>query len=186
MTNLNIDTGIIAALCSNCAGGDGIEACRRDGGCSCGCHLGSAQIELCEFETEPFTDAERGYLAQYNCRVLGIPDCFDVHCLDTIPGEFTVPDVTSMFRSYYGLLTEWRAALFDLTGDLKDDAGALSVAARRYLQMEAGDYIGARDAHRTLVIEYFLGHNEHGDKFDYISEADETLADWRDSLSQHP
>lgn len=192
---------ITITTCANCSGNpaDGGDLawtkCRENGGCPCACHLGSAQIEMCEFGTDPFTDAERAALARYNCRVLGVPDCFDCNELAGIPAEFTVPEVTGMFRSFYGLLTEWRTAIRTLHDDLielglnhtvpiSNPHGEafrimpVSLAAWRYLQAEVADYLAARDGHRTLVIEYFLGHDESGDKFDYIHQGEESLHDW--------
>lgn len=148
--------------------------------------IGSTTLEICEFETDPFTDDERASIARYTCRVAGVPDCFDVNTLAAIPGEFSVGDVIMMFRSYYGMLADWRSAVHDLRGDLTDlglhhgvpyayphgeafSVMPLSVAATRYLQMEMADYIAARDGHRVLIAEYFIGHNEHGDPFDYAT-----------------
>lgn len=157
-------TTYIGALCENCRGGDGFESCRRDGGCGCGCHLCLAQMESCEFDTDPFTTDERIDIARYNSRIGGIPDCFDCHTIDTIPGEFTLPIVLDMLRSYFGLLNEWREAITTLAEDLADGQ-PMSEAGRRYLGMELASWKQAQEAHRVLVIEWALGRDQYGDAF---------------------
>ena len=161
-------TPTTSTLCANCAGGDGFESCRRDGGCSCACHLSAAEMEMCEYGTDPFTADERGAIARYGCRVAGVPDCFDSPTLDGIPDEFSVGDVIGMFRAWSTMLTEWREAIRTLREDLTDGR-PLSVAGRRYLQYEMTDWKVAQEGHRVLIAEYFLGHDQYGDRFEHAT-----------------
>lgn len=123
------------------------------------------RIEACELETDPFTDDERAAIDRYNDNINGTPDCFDVNTMACIPDEFTIADTTNMFRSYFGLLRDWRGHLEALADDLADDGVSLSTAARRYLQYELTDWKTAQEGHRALVIEYLLGTDEHGSRF---------------------
>ena len=123
-----------------------------------------SRIQLCEFETERFTADERAAIAEFCERITGVPDCFDVNTMACIPEEFTIADTTNMFRSYFGLLRDWRGHLADLADDLADGV-TLSTAARRYLQYELADWKTAQEEHRALVIEYLLGTDEHGSRF---------------------
>src|SRR5260370_91197 len=141
-----------------------------------------AESEIVELGTEPLTQAERDAIGAYCQRIGGVPDCFDLvpeDGLGSLADEFTHAETPDLIRSWFRMLGEWRDAITVLAEDLAEAAAntipsiafppTISEAATRYVGHELLDWHQALEGWRWGTIEFFLGKDEHGYRFDQFA-----------------
>jgi hypothetical protein len=139
-------------------------------------------IEIAELGTEPLTQAERDAISAYCQRITGVPDCFDLvpeDSLGVLADEFTHAETPDLIRSWFRMLGDWRDAITVLAEDLAEAAGnavpstafplVMSEAATRYVGHELLEWHQALEGWRWGTIEFFLGKDEHGYRFDHFA-----------------
>lgn len=118
-----------------------------------------------EFETEPFTEAERTGLARFEAAVYesGLRDCFDQFDAQSIrhhADEFGELAVRSLLKEFAGYLQQWHLALDGLLGDMltcTSEYSRYSIAAGRYLEAKATQYHRTRQDFEYAVTVWMLG-----------------------------
>jgi hypothetical protein len=131
-----------------------------------GYSLGALQI--CEYETQPFTHPELDVIDRYDEAIAGVPDCFDCESGGSdliVPDGFTPTETVSMIQSHFTMLTDWRGDIDTLETELRDLG--LSTAAHRYVAQQMLSWSQAREGYRAAVINYFVGRDKHGSGFDW-------------------
>jgi hypothetical protein len=138
--------------------------------------------EIAEIGAEPLTRAEHEAIQAYCERVTGVPDCFDLAEDDGVghfPEEFTHEDKVGLIKSWFAMLGDWRAVITDLAEDLAEAAGnalpccswppEMSEAATRYVGAELFHWHKALEGWRWGMIEFFLGRDQYGYRFDHFA-----------------
>lgn len=111
-----------------------------------------------EHNTEPFTDAERLALGEYESGTSGIPDTFDiVDFTSTEADDSTEAEVKDMIRSYFGMLESWYDSLDRLRSDLSRADGILSVAATQYITEQANRWYHLLNLTRREACKWAFG-----------------------------
>jgi len=131
-------------------------------------------IDICEFETEPFTQSEHDAIRRYDQRIDGMPDCFDLSAdagVPPFPEEFTQDDKAGDIKAHFGMLGEWREAITALAEELAEahTGPGLSGAATRYVGNELLRWRQALEGLRRGTVELFLGRDEYGYAFDHFA-----------------
>jgi hypothetical protein len=138
--------------------------------------------EIAEIGTEPLTQLEHDAIRRYSERIKGVPDCFDLVPDDGVGGfgeDFTHDDTVKLIKDWFAMLGDWRSAIADLAEDLAEAIGntlpsiswppAMSATATRYVGSELLQWHRALEGWRWGTIEFFLGRDEHGDRFDHFA-----------------
>jgi hypothetical protein len=145
-------------------------------------------IERAEIGNEPLTGAEREAIKRYCDRIAGVPDCFDLaheDGLGSMPEAFTHAEMAQLIKDYFEMLGDWRSAIADLAEELAEAIGnivptigwppAMSGAATRYVGSEMLDWHRALEGWRWGTIEFFLGRDKYGSRFDHFAPRPEDL-----------
>jgi hypothetical protein len=119
-----------------------------------------------EFETTPFTAAERIAIHSYELTIdSGLRDSVEAVDLDHIRwhlGDFGTDQTRQMLYATARLFQTWHDALDDLLGDIltcTSEVTRYSTAAGRYVRAQAGDYHEVRQRFEHAVTVWTLGLN---------------------------
>jgi hypothetical protein len=119
-----------------------------------------------EFQTAPFTDAERCGIARFEAAVYaGLRDCFDQFDADSIRDhvtEFGELAARSLLKEFADYLQQWHLALDGLICDMltcTSESNGYSTAAARYVREKAGEYHRTRQDFEYAVTVWTLGRN---------------------------
>ncbi|WP_327724432.1 hypothetical protein [Streptomyces europaeiscabiei] len=134
------------------------------------------QLDHCQHGTTPFTPVEVDAIVRYARSLQGIPDVFAGLTADSIRSfrdEFGDPAALAMVRGDFRLIGQWQDAYTVLKLDAlpRDDEGAFSPAATRFLGIELVAVQNAGRALHAALAEYVLGKDEFGYPYGALAPA---------------
>lgn len=137
------------------------------------------QLGACQHGNQPFTPAELETITRYGRAIIGVRDALDYFTADSIRhfrdefGELGETGAHAMLRGHFRLLDQWSEAytVLKLDGLPRDDEGAFSPAATRFLGRELVDLQNAGRALHAALAEYVLGKDENGYPYGSLAPA---------------
>lgn len=133
-------------------------------------------LDHCQHGTDPFTTAEVDAIVRYTRDAQGIPDTFEGFTVDSIRDfrdEFGDTAALGMVRGDFRLIDQWQDAytVLKLDGLPRDNEGAYSPAAARFLGLQLVALQNAGRALHAALAEYVLGKDEYGYPYGSLAPA---------------